>query len=125
MHTEEKLSAEIGISAVTQHRVATWKRYVTIFGLKIFEVTNKVWYSHNGLKILSVDNSDHFVSRNLNPLLSVDFRTPHRYKNTYYAYSSCDSTWSFIYKGVITFASGTFVVWGSIWNTTGGWVEEI
>lgn len=54
---------------------ATYKRYVTMFGLKIFEVTAWIRYRHNGSQVLSIDSSNIFTCVNLNSFGKVAYST--------------------------------------------------
>ncbi len=63
----------IGLAA-TESRVAEYKKYVSVLGIKVFQVTNTLRYERTGYdgQITSITSSNHRVTRNFT-ILQVDY----------------------------------------------------
>jgi hypothetical protein len=105
-----------------QSRKAIYYRYVTFFGIKVFQTTSWVRYEHNGTNISKVIGGNHFTSINYNPSLSTSYSLSVNWSNNTTAYSSSDLTFSFVWEGFgIIYGSGELGVWGNVNNNAGGW----
>ncbi|GIN13050.1 hypothetical protein J26TS2_29170 [Shouchella clausii] len=110
---------EFGIMA---NRTAKYWRYVTFLGIKVFQTTSTVDYSHNGSRVTSVGAGDHYVSRNLNPTLNISWSGKRQSYTSTRAQSRVHMQWNFIHKGLgITYGAGELGVWGNHKNQAGGW----
>ncbi|WP_078391251.1 hypothetical protein [Shouchella patagoniensis] len=108
--------------SIMASRTSTYKRYVTIFGIKIFQSTSVVDYTHDGKKVTGVGAGDHYVSRNLNPTLNISWSGKRQTYTSTRAQSRVNMQWNFIHKGLgITYGGGELGVWGNHKNQAGGW----
>ncbi|MCM3548919.1 hypothetical protein [Shouchella clausii] len=108
--------------SIMASRTSTYKRYVTVFGIKIFQSTSVVDYTHNGKKVTGVGAGDHYVSRNLNPTLNISWSGKRQTYSSTRAQSRVNMQWNFVHKNLgITYGGGELGVWGNHKNQAGGW----
>lgn len=102
---------------------ATYKRWVEVFGITVFETTSWVKYEHDNYSILSIVGYDHVVSRNLlAPAWSYSWSGKTAWIFGDKAYSTADLTMIDLGIPIQTVQVG---VWGDIYNNAGGWVNKL
>ncbi|WP_041591674.1 hypothetical protein [Thermoanaerobacter mathranii] len=102
---------------------ATYKRWIEVFGITVFETTSWVKYEHDNYSIFSIVGYDHVVSRDLlAPAWSYSWsgKTAWIFGNK--AYSTADLTMIDLGIPIQTVQVG---VWGDIYNNAGGWVNKL
>lgn len=117
----------IPAAAATTTIKTTYKKTVTLFGVKVFQVTCWIIWQHNGTKITKILDSNHYTSINWNPTLVITWQgSPTRWiDGTRKAYSTQDMSASLFIEGYgTTFISGTSGVYGYLNGTSGGWFNE-
>ena len=119
----ENLSEET-IKAATQTVKATYVRTTSIFGLKVFETTAWIQYTHNGSEIISIDGSNIFTSVNWYVIFKAVYSGKTTWKTTMTAYASSDIVWEVSIEDYgVTTGSNYIRVSGNTSNTAGGYYE--
>ncbi len=95
------------IATINEHRSAWYKKYVTLFGIKVLENTSTLDYTRTGYggRITGILGSDHRVTRNFTVNRISYSGKVDRYGSTY-AYSNSNTTVAIIWKGVWTYDDG-------------------
>lgn len=94
-------------ATLSQAREATYRKFVTMFGIKVFENTSSIDYNRTkyGGRITGIDNSDHRMTRNFTVNRMSYSGKVERYASTY-ASSKSNTTVAIIWKGVWTYDDG-------------------
>lgn len=103
-----------------QSRIATGSRSVSILGLKVFEYSGELRYTHNGSSIKSIEHANIWISRNFIPFHTFTWSDSSTYgvgSNTAHHIKYC--TWSLVHNSLgLTYGSHQIEIKGNIYNNT-------
>lgn len=118
--TFENEKTTIATMAATQNRIGTASRSVTILGLKVFEYSAEIRYSHNGTSITKIPYGNIRISRNFYPFVSFSWSNKKTYGvGTRVAHHINNCTWSFVHEKLgLTVGTHQIEITGSTSNKT-------
>lgn len=110
----------IDIKSGLQYRIGTATRSVSILGIKVFEYTGEIRYSHDGYSIREISHGNIWISRNFLPLIDFSWDRESSYGvNTSIAHFLRYCTWSFVHeKFGLTYGTHQIEITGDIRNQT-------
>lgn len=103
-------------------RKGTYNRWVKMLGIKVFQTTSWVKYTHDNTTMKEVISCNHFTSKNLAPTLATSYSLCDKTLGTKTATSTSDITFSFIWEGLgIIMGTGELGVQGNVNGKVTGW----
>lgn len=114
---EEKVATS---RAAVQHRKGTATRNVSVLGVKVFEYSGEIRYSHNGSAIKEISHANIWISTNWLPLVSFSWDNETTYGvGTTVAHHIKYCTWSFVHEKLgLTYGTHQIEITGSVSNST-------
>lgn len=106
--------------AAMQYRTGTGTRSVSILGVKVFEYSGEIRYSHNGSSIKGISHANIWISTNWVPFVSFSWDDESTYGvDTTVAHHIEYCTWSFVHESLgLTYGSHQIEITGSVSNKT-------
>lgn len=106
--------------ATTQNRIGTGSRSVSVLGVKVFEYSGEIRYSHNGSSIKAIPHANIWISTNWIPFVSFSWDDESTYgEGTTVAHHIEYCTWSFVHESLgLTYGSHQVEITGSVSNKT-------
>lgn len=110
----------IGTMATTQDRIGTATRSISVLGIKIFEYSGEIRYSHNGTSITKIPYGNIRISRNFYPLANFSWSNEETYGvGTRVAHHINNCTWSFVHEKLgLTIGTHQIEITGNTNNQT-------
>lgn len=106
--------------AATQSRIGTGSKSVSVLGLKVFEYSGEIRYSHDGSSIKTISHANNWISTNWLPLVSFSWDDESTYgEGTTVAHHIEYCTWSFVHEKLgLTYGTHQVEITGSVSNKT-------
>lgn len=103
-----------------QNRIGTGSKSVSVLGLKVFEYSGEIRYSHDGSSIKTISHANNWISTNWIPLVSFSWDDESTYGvGTTVAHHIEYCTWSFVHEKLgLTYGAHQVEITGSVKNKT-------
>lgn len=103
-----------------QNRIGTGSKSVSVLGLKVFEYSGEIRYSHDGSSIKTISHANNWISTNWIPLVSFSWDDESTYGvGTTVAHHIEYCTWSFVHEKLgLTYGTHQVEITGSVKNKT-------
>lgn len=106
--------------AAIQDRIGTGYRNISVLGIKVFEYSGEIRYSHNGSSIKEIQHANIWISTNWVPLVSFSWDDESTYGvGTTVAHHIEYCTWSFVHEKLgLTYGTHQVEITGNTSNKT-------
>lgn len=118
--TPQDKKMEIGNKSTIQYRTGTGTKSVSVLGIKVFEYSGEIRYSHDGSSIKEIQHANIWISRNFIPFINFSWSDESTYGvGTSVAHHIEYCTWSFVHEKLgLTYGSHQIEITGSVRNVT-------